>query len=91
MDDYTRLLGFPEELALQLFEAEYEIFYSVQPLAYANFIIDQFDERSHDTSGIGRLVDRFTEVQRSLSKGKSRIHLTTHLQGTFPLFRPHDL
>lgn len=70
LDSLQRLLHYPEEVAHRLTEVEYELFYSVPPIAYVRHVTT--DLRTNDrpltptrgkkSNTVDALIRRFREV-----------------------------
>ncbi|XP_037802088.1 1-phosphatidylinositol 4,5-bisphosphate phosphodiesterase epsilon-1-like isoform X2 [Penaeus monodon] len=67
LERLQKLLHFPEEVALQLTEVEYELYYRVPPIAYVRHVTSDLRPRPHAdnlpaTPSVAHLTKRFQEV-----------------------------
>ena len=67
LEQLEKLLRFPEEVARNMIDKEYEFFQQTSPVEYINFaksLLNGIDseEYVHDCPALGKLIHRFAEV-----------------------------
>lgn len=62
LDALQNLLHFPEVVALELTEVEYELFYNVKPIHYIRQVTLNLSSDPASNNAVKKLVKRFQEV-----------------------------
>lgn len=88
LERLQKLLHFPEEVALQLTEVEYELYYRVPPIAYVRHVTSDLRPRPHAdnlpaTPSVAHLTKRFQEVRTAILYRPISLYACTSI---YPLF-----